>query len=140
MSSAACGPWTSAIATARLRATIAVGVMRVQQVVERDDLGPVGRRVGVDGVDRGLQLVRAGLVAAQQAADERVALRDLGRVPERMVLVGEQDERPVLRARSAAGVGQQQQREQAEHLGLVGHQLGQQAREADRLRAQLRRG
>ena len=140
MSSAACGPWSSAIATARLRATTGVGVVREQLVVERDDLRPVGRRVGVDGVDRGLQLVRAGLVAAQQAADERVALRDLGARP-RAHGPGRRAARahPPLRARGAAGVGQQQQREQAEHLGLVGHQLGQQAREPDRLRAQVLR-
>ena len=37
--------------------------------------------VAVDGVDRGLDLVRAGLVAAQAAPDQRLALRDQRRVP-----------------------------------------------------------
>src|SRR3954471_5886702 len=51
---------------------------RQQLVVERDDLAPVGvgrgRRVAVDGLDRRLDLVGAGLVALQAAAYERLAL------------------------------------------------------------------
>ena len=43
----------------------------------------------------------------------------------------------VVDARVAAGVVQQHQREQAQHLGVVGHQPAQQPAEADRLAAQL---
>ena len=71
-----------------------------QVVVERDDLPPVGRLGGrgiaVDCVDRGLELVGAGLVAAQAAAKDRLPLLDEGAVPAAAVLVGERDE-PVAR-------------------------------------------
>ena len=49
-------------------------------VVQSDDLRPVGlgdcRRIRVDGVDGGLELIRAGLVAAEAGADDRLALFD----------------------------------------------------------------
>ena len=61
----------------------------------------------------------------------------LGLVPARAVLVLERHEvAGVVDARGAAGVVQQHEREQAERLGLVGHQLGERAGEADRLGAQ----
>ena len=40
-------------------------------------------------------------------------------------------------ARRAARLGEQQQREQPERLGFVGHELGEQTREPDRLRAEV---
>ena len=57
-------------------------------------------------------------------------------VPAPAVLVLEQDE---LAARPdaciAAGIVEEHEGEDAEHLGLVGHQLHEDAREADRLAA-----
>ena len=51
---------------------------------------------------------------------------------------GEQHDRAVGRgARGAPRFGEQQQREQSEHFGLVGHELREQAREADRLGAEV---
>ena len=60
-------------------------------------------------------------------------------VPARAVLVVERDRiaggvGPCV----ATGVGEQQQREQAERLGVVGHQRREQAGQADRLVAQSR--
>jgi len=81
----------------------------------------------VDRSDRGLQLVGAGLVAAQAAPDQLLALADHGRVPELAVLVGQPHQRAVRPgAGRAAGGGQQQQSEQPHRLRLVGHQLLQQ--------------
>ena len=66
------------------------------------------------------------------------ALLDLGGVPARAVLIGEQHELAVrVEPRVAARVVQDHQRQQATHLGLVGHQLGEQAGQPDRLVAQL---
>ena len=59
-------------------------------------------------------------------------------VPARAVLVGQRDVAPVAAdAGVAARVVDEHQRQQAGGLGVVGHQLREQAPEADRLRAQL---
>jgi hypothetical protein len=113
-----------------------------QLVVERQDLAPVclrgSRGIAVHGVDGSLKLVGAGPVAAQACADEILALAHHGVVPPAAVLVREQDQRAAgPRAGLAARLGQEQQGQQAADLGLVGHQLGQQPREADGLRAQF---
>src|SRR5207302_424136 len=54
-------------------------------VVELQDLPPVrrgsGGGVGVHGVDRRLDLVRAGLVASEALPDEGLALGDEGAIP-----------------------------------------------------------
>jgi hypothetical protein len=92
----------------------------------------------VNGVDRRLYLVRAGLTAAQAAADQLLALGDQLAVPAAAVLVGEQHHLAVWsRARRPARLDEQHQREQPGDLLLVGHQLGQQPAEPDRLRAQV---
>jgi hypothetical protein len=111
-------------------------------VVEGDDLPPVGvgqgRRVAVDGVDGGLELVGAGLVAAQAAPDDGLALGDAVAVPAAAVLVAQRDEVAALvGAGGPAGVDQQHEGEQPHHLGLVGHELGQEPPEPDGLGAQL---
>ncbi len=113
-----------------------------QLVVQRDDLGPVGgrgvRRVAVHRVDGCLDLVRAGLAAAQALPDQRLALRDELPVPPAAVLVGQQHQAALRRgAGRAPGLRQQHQREQPGHLGLVRHQPGQQPAEPDRLGAQV---
>ena len=114
----------------------------MELVVERDDLGPVGRRagrgVGVDGGDGRLDLERPGLVAAQAGPDEVVALGDEAAIPARAVLVGEADHRPVgSGARGSPGLGEQHEREEADGFGLVGHELGEHAAEADRFARQV---
>jgi hypothetical protein len=59
-------------------------------------------------------------------------------VPPAAVLVREEHDAPVGgHAGRATGLGQQQQRQQPDRLGLVGHQLDQQAGQADGLGAQV---
>src|SRR5438128_943987 len=64
---------------------------RKQLVVQGDDLRPVGLfecgSVRVHGVDGGLQLVGAGLVAAEAATDDRLAFVDQGAIPALSVLL-----------------------------------------------------
>jgi hypothetical protein len=75
----------------------------------------------VDGVDRGLELVRARLVAAQAGAHQRLPLIDQGPVPPRPVLVGEQHDRAVIgEAGRLAGLSEEQERQVPGDLGLVG--------------------
>ena len=79
-----------------------------------------------------------GLPHPERALDDVYAVHELLAVPERAVLLLERDELAV-RARTglAARVGHEHEREQAEHLGLIGHQLGEQPAEADRLAAEV---
>ena len=115
---------------------------RSQLAVELGDLRPIGpleaRRARVQGGDRRLQLVGPGPPQPQRAVEQAQALGDRVRVPARAVLVGRGRR---LARRAGAGrpprVVQQHQRQQAEHLGVVGHQRGEQPAEADRLGAQL---
>src|SRR5712691_6766010 len=69
------------------------------RAVECDDRRPVGVleccRVGVHGVDGGLQLVGARLVVAQAAADDRLSFVDQGAIPTATVLLVEQREAAV---------------------------------------------
>ncbi len=117
----------------------------MELVVEGDDLGPVGCRggggVGVDGGDGGLDLERAGLVAAQAGAHEGVAFGDEHAVPPRAVLVGEADHRAVGGgAGRPPGFGEQHEGEQADRFGLVGHELDEHPPEADRLAREVDAG
>ena len=88
--------------------------------------------------DRGLELVRAGSAHRLGAAEDAQPLVDRRHVPERTILVGEQHE---LAVGAEAGVPprvlEEQQREEAECLRLVGHENADELREADRLRAEL---
>jgi hypothetical protein len=101
-------------------------------VVQGQDLAPVGvcgsGRVGVYGGDRRLDLVRPGAVAAQARPYDVVPLDDELPLPLRPVLVGEEYEVP---ARSGTGgaarLGEQQQREQPERLGLAGGRAARRA-------------
>ena len=104
--------------------------------------GPVGvlRAPGarVLGGDRRLDHVRAR-PGAPRLVGEREALGDLLGVPERAILVVEQNE-PAARvgARFAPRVEEQHQRQQRDHLRLPGQHLAQHARQSDRLGAELR--
>ena len=106
--SPAAGPSRIATATARFSSTTGDGLDAQQHVVEPDDLRPVGRgggrRLGVHRRDRRLQRVGAEAPRRQRPLDERRALGDLLAVPQRAVLVVEQDElaRPATCARRAA--------------------------------------
>ena len=80
---------------------------REELVVELENLAPVGcgcgRGVAVDGVDRGLDLVRTGLVALEAAPHDRLAFGDEVAIPTGAVLVGKQHHGSVGRgARGAA--------------------------------------
>ena len=97
--------------------------------VQRGDLRPVARLVGVQRRDRRLHDVGPRPRSASARSSARAARGDLRRVPQRAVLVGEQHDLAVAQARLAARVVQQHQRQQAVHLGLVGHQLGERAPE-----------
>jgi hypothetical protein len=72
----------------------------------------------VHGVDCGLDLVRTRPVQLETLSDQRVPFLDLGGVPGRSVLVGQDDEYAVTHARGTPGVQQEHQREQPEHLRL----------------------
>ena len=69
--------------------------LRQELVVQRKDLGPVrlgrGGRVGVNSVDGGLELIRPWLVTAKAGGDYCVAVVDQIPVPERSILLGEED-------------------------------------------------
>ena len=108
-----------------------------QLVVTGSDQPPVAAVLGVQPSDLGLQEV--GPVAAQTpGALERGATGlDLGAVPQCAILLGEQHELAVAQSRIAARVVQEHQRQQAEHLGLVRHQLAERDAQPDRLRREL---
>jgi hypothetical protein len=97
---------------------------RLQQVVEPEDPGPVGRfrapRRAVQPRDRGLELVGADGAARQGAGEDRGALGDAALVPAPAVLLVERDQ---LAALSAAGqppgVGEQHEREQSGYLPVL---------------------
>lgn len=98
-----------------------------QDVVERDDLRPVGGGdVGglvVQRGDRGLHAVRARRATGQRHGHESGALGDESAVPACTVLVREQNHRALRPGPGvAARVGQQHQGEQPGHLPLTGQQ------------------
>jgi hypothetical protein len=79
----------------------------------------------VQGGDRRLHEVRAAAVEGQRPVKRSAALGDLRLVPERSVLLGQQDELAAAEARLAARVEQQHERQEGVYLRLVGHQLGE---------------
>ena len=85
-----------------------------------------------------MQLVRARRLHPQRPLDQVDALVDGVPVPRRAVLVGQEDEvAGGVRAGGAAGVGQHEHGQQAQHLRLVGHQVGQEAGQPHRFGAAL---
>ena len=109
-----------------------------QRSVERRDLRPVARLIGVQRRDRRLDGVWAVTEETQRPVEREAAGVDLVRVPPRRVLVGQQDELAVAvhrprAARSAAAASSPT----AVNLRLVGHQLGQRPAEPDRVVGQL---
>ena len=101
--------------------------------VEGRELRPVLRLVQMQGRDRRLQDVRPAPAERQSAVEPGSSRGDLLSVPERPVLIGEEDDAAVGEACLAAGVVHQHQRQQPVHLRLVGHQLGERPPEPDRL-------
>ena len=73
----------------------------------------------------------------QRPVEHRAAVLDLGRVPERVVLVVQQHQVVAPEPCLAPGVEQQHQRQQPLHLGLVRHQFGQCTAQPDRLGGQV---
>ena len=113
-----------------------------QLVVQRHHLPPVGgggrRRVAVHRVHGRLDLVRPRPAPAQASAHEVLALDHERGIPAAAVLVGQEHEvARRRRPRRSAGLDQQHQREQADGLGLVGHQLDQHPTEPHGLDAQV---
>ena len=101
--------------------------------VEEGDFTPVGLRLGVKRGDRGLELVGTRPTPGDRLVERRLPGLDLVPIPERPVLLVEQDDRAVGNAGVAARVLQQHERQQAEGLGLVGHQDRERAGESDGL-------
>ena len=74
----------------------------------------------------------------QRAREQRDAFVDRRPIPSAAVLVGQRDELAVGGgARGAARVGEQHQREEARHLAVVGKNVVDRAREADRFARQV---
>ena len=93
--------------------------------------------LGMARRDGRLDLERAGPAAAQRPFQDDGALRDLGLVPERAVLLVQGDQVAVRADPGrAARIVQQHQREHAVRLGLVWHQHRQHPGQADRLPGQ----
>ncbi|KUO15622.1 hypothetical protein AQJ91_40640 [Streptomyces dysideae] len=112
-------------------------------VVQLPDLPPVrvprARRVASHGLDGGLDLVRPGPVPAQTTADQRLPLGDQVAVPAPPVLPGQRNQHTVfVLPCGPARLDEEHQREQAGHLGLVRHELGQEPAEAYGFGAQVR--
>jgi hypothetical protein len=81
-------------------------------------------------------LIGPGFVAPQAAPDDGLTLVDQLAVPELAVLIGQQDEVPARAdAGGSPGLDQQHEGEQSHDLRLVGHELGEEAAQADRFRA-----
>jgi hypothetical protein len=88
--------------------------------------------------DGGLDLVGPGVAQAQRALELVAALGQARDIPASAVLIGQRD---VVAGRVGAGgaarVVDEHERQQARGLGVVGHELDEQAAEPDRLGAQL---
>jgi hypothetical protein len=114
-----------------------------KQLVQREDLGPVGVRdavrLVVHGRDRGLQLVRAERPARGEGLLDQVgAFGDQLPVPAAPVLVSKRDESAVWRgSRRAAGVGEQHEREQPGGLRVAGQQPAQHPGQPEALGCQV---
>jgi hypothetical protein len=109
----------------------------VKLAVERGDLGPVARLLGVQRGDRRLDHVGAGAAQCQRPVEHGAPQVDLARVPARAILIRQKHELPATEASFAPGVVQQHQRQQAVHLGLVRHQLRQRPAQPECLYHQL---
>lgn len=82
--------------------------------------------------------MRAWLIASEACPGDGPALADEVGVPQRAVLVGEDDECPVGGgAGGPAGLDQQHEAEKPRHLRFVGHHFGQQACQSDGLGAEI---
>ena len=108
-----------------------------QRVVDRCDRGGI-RAFRVAGGDRRLELVRPRSPERLRATEDTQALLDLRPVPERAVLVGEEDELARgVDARVAARVLEEEESEEPERLRLVRHEDTEELRQPDRLGAQI---
>jgi hypothetical protein len=82
--------------------------------------------------DRRLDEVRPGPVKSERAFEQMPPVVDLVVVPQPAVLIVEEDELAVAEAGGAACVVDEHERKQAVRFGFVGHELNQEASEADR--------
>ena len=87
--------------------------------------------------DRRLQHIGATSAEGHRPIERGPAPLDLLVIPERSILIGQQDQLALREPRLAPRVVRQHQREQPVHLRLVRHQLGQRAVDADRLRGEV---
>ena len=109
-----------------------VQLLRAGRRARRSAASRSRRRRGarVERGDRGLQLVRPGPRRAERALEQRAGPRRSSRASQReRSWSSSSTSSPVaVDARVAARVVEQHQREQPEHLGLVGHQHGEELR------------
>ena len=113
-----------------------------QRIVEHGYRAPVGvrrsSRLCVLCRNRGLQRIAAGLCRAHCGRDERKALFYLRAVPQRAILLFEQNQVPVgVGPRCATGFVQQHQRRQSAGLVIIGQKFAHHAREPDRFAAEF---
>ena len=98
-----------------------------QPAVEEGDLAPVGLGLGVQGGDRGLELVRAGHAQRERPLERGAALLDLAVVPEARSWSSSSTSRPSWLTRASRRASwSSSERVQAVHLRLVGHQRREQ--------------
>jgi hypothetical protein len=110
----------------------------VQLSVERRDRPPICLRFAVESGDRSLELVRPRSAKADRGVEHASSFRDPVGIPERAILVLEEDEVTVgVEPRRPAGVVEKHERDQPERVRLVGHQRGQDLRQSNRLVEEL---
>jgi hypothetical protein len=113
-----------------------VGGDAQQELVEQDDLQPVGCLVGrslvVHGGDGRLDLVRAERSLDQRPGYQGDSLGDGGRIPEGAILLRQRDENAAgAGARRPPGVGEEHEREQTGDLTIVRQEAVDRSGEAD---------
>ena len=111
-----------------------------EAVVEHGDLGPVRRAVTPDvaGGDGRLDLEGPGTVEACRRLEQLPTLGDGRGIPQRAVLLRQDDELAVrVDPRRAAGVVEEHEGEHAQRLGLVRHEAAQDPTQADGLGGQV---
>ncbi len=108
-----------------------IGVETQQQVVQHQDLRPVGglrrRRLTVHGGDRRLHLIRPGLPARQRGLDQLQSFTQEFAIPAITVLLLQRHQSTVRSgAGRPAGFGEEHQREQSRRFGVARGEAQQQ--------------
>jgi hypothetical protein len=100
-------------------------------LVQELDLVPVAWLSEVQVGDRCLDRVRAAPVKGEHAFEELVTCRDLALVPQRAILVIEQNQLAAAKTQGGARVVDEHKRQQAVRFGFVWYQFDQGSTQAD---------